>query len=290
MGPHVRPFVLLKSAIMLEIAMFSRIRTNFVFDLKCGALKAFRALQKLGRTPVDHRFLFILCPPYAGSSLMREIICTSPHVSAANIFRMGEGLGLPEIRRLIDYRTPWDENIDYPWAAIEAVWLKYWDTSKPVLMDKGPPNLFRAKAIQEHFKPAWFILMTRNPYAHSEGLMRRDRLTIEAAAHFCIKCLRQQRNNAQILNRICVIRYEDLVIDPNAAKGKLGQFMPELQAVRVNRLFSAHNHQAQRLPITDFNEASIGRLTAEQISGLNKVFSSEKNLLASFGYDLLSPG
>jgi hypothetical protein len=32
--------------------------------------------------------------------------------------------------------------------------------------------------------------MTRNPYAHCEGMMRRDKITTEAAAHFSIKCLR----------------------------------------------------------------------------------------------------
>jgi hypothetical protein len=238
---------------------------------------------------VDHRFLFILCPPYAGSTLMREIICSSPQVSPTNIFGMGEGQGLPEIRQMVDYRRRWEEDMDYPWPAIKMVWLKYWDTSKPVLMDKSPPNLIRAESIQEHFKPAWFIVMARNPYAHCEGMMRRDKITIEAAAHFIIKCLRHQQQNAELLERNCVIRYEELVFDLQAVKRKLGQFMPELEAVVVDKLFPAHNYKSQRLPVTDFNAESIGRLTAEQILSLNQVFAGEQELLAYFGYDLLSP-
>lgn len=263
--------------------------STFAFDLKCRALKAFRTFRRWGKLAVDHRFLFILCPPYAGSTLMREIICSSPQVSPTNIFGVGEGQFLPEITQMVDRRRRWDENLDYPWPSIKRVWLKYWDTSKPVLMDKSPPNLIRAESIQAYFKPAWFIVMTRNPYAHCEGMMRRDRITTEAAARFIVKCLRHQKQNAELLERNCVIRYEDLVFDPQAVKRKLGQFMPELEAIVVDKLFTAHNHKFQRLPVTDFNPESIGRLTAGQILALNQEFLGEEPLLAYFGYDLLSP-
>ena len=264
-------------------------RTTFVFDLKCRALKAFRTVRKWKKLAVDHRFLFILCPPYAGSSLLHEIICSSPQVSPTNIFGMREGQALPEIRQMVDYRRRWEENRDYPWPAIKMVWLQYWDTSKPVLLDKSPPNLVHAESIQEHFKPAWFIVMTRDPYAHCEGMMRRDQVATEAAARFSIKCLRHQKQNAERLERNCLIRYEELVLDPQAIKRKLEQFMPELEAVVMDKPFTAHNHKSQRLPVTDFNAESIARLTAEQILSLNRVFAEEPELLAYFGYELLSP-
>jgi hypothetical protein len=259
------------------------------YHLKCRALKTYRALRKLGRPAVDNQFLFVLCPPYSGSSLMREIICSSPEVSPTNVFGTGEGHGVPEMRQMIDYRRRWDEAVDYPWPSIKALWLEYWDTSKPILMDKSPPNLIRAGPIQEHFKPAWFIVMTRNPYAHCEGMMRRDKLTTKDAAQFALKCLRHQKRNAELLERNCVVRYEDLVLDPHSVKHRLGQFMPQLRTVVVDGLFSAHNHKEQRLPIIDFNGESIERLTAEQISELNQVFAEEQGLLAYFRYQLLSP-
>jgi hypothetical protein len=220
---------------------------------------------------------------------MHEIICSSSQVSPTNIFGVREGQGLPEIRQLVDYRREWDSNYDYPWPSIKSIWLKYWDTSKPVLMDKSPPNLMRAEYIQEHFKPASFIVMTRNPYAHSEGMMRRNQVSAKEAADFTIKCLRHQRHNALLLERSCAIRYEDLVRDPLAVKRRLELFMPELNGVVVDKQFSAHNYKHQRLPVTDFNLESINRLTQDQKLRLNDVFAVELELLSHFGYELLNP-
>jgi hypothetical protein len=218
---------------------------------------------------------------------MHEIICSSPKVSPNNIFGTREGIALPEIRRLLDHRKLWDERSKYPWPLIKKEWLRYWDTSKPILLDKSPANLIRASFIREHFRPASFIVMTCNPYAHCERLIRRNGLTVEAAAFFSMKCLRHQRRNAGRLQNRCVIRYEDLVQDPPAIKQKLVQFMPELESVIVNKVFTAPNSKHQRLPITDFNAESIARLTAEQISSLTRAFAKDADVMASFGYERL---
>jgi hypothetical protein len=217
---------------------------------------------------------------------MHEIVCTSANVSPTNIFGSREGSGLPEIRRLVDPRRHWEEKSEYPWPLIKREWLRYWDTAKPLLLDKSPANLIRAESIREHFKPSSFIVMTRNPYAHCERLMRRNGMTPEAAAHFSMKCLRHQKRNAERLEHRCVIRYEDLVLDARAIQRKLLQFIPELEGVVVNKVFTAPNSKHQRLPITDFNRESIARLTAWEISRLNRVFGKDAGAMAYFGYEL----
>jgi hypothetical protein len=271
-----------------RLQVLRRLRSAFVFDLSCRALKVFRTAGRLVKRPVNNRFLFILCPPYAGSTLMHEIICSSPQVSPTNIFGVREGLGLPQIRAMVDYRREWDENYAHPWPAIKSEWLEYWDSSKPILMDKSPPNLVRAEAIQANFAPASFIVMTRNPYAHAEGMMRRNGLSATAAADFSIKCLSHQKRNAERLQHRCVIRYEDLVLDPSAVKHRLGAFIPELEGLSVVQLFTAHNHKQRSLPITDFNSESINRLSSQQQSTINGQFIGQQDLLSFFGYELLN--
>ncbi len=218
---------------------------------------------------------------------MHEIVCSSPQVSPTNIFGVREGLGLPEIRAMVDYRLEWEEEYLHPWQSIREMWLRYWDTSRPILMDKSPPNLMRAESIQESFDPASFIVMTRNPYAHAEGMMRRNGLSPHAAAEFSIKCLGYQRRNAQRLERRCLIRYEDLLIDPNAVEHRLRSLMPELDKVSIPPLLTAHNHKHRTMPITDFNSESIGRLSKEQRSILDSQFAGVQDLLSFFGYELL---
>jgi sulfotransferase family protein len=268
--------------------MVRRYRDEFVFDMKCRILKTFRAAGRLLKPAVHNRFLFILCPPYAGSTLMHEIICSSSQVSPTNIFGVREGQGLPEIRKIVDYRREWDGKYLYPWPSIKAIWLRYWDTSKAVLMDKSPPNLIRAEAIQDNFDPASFIVMTRNPYAHAEGMMRRNGLSAEAAAEFTLQCLGYQRRNAETLRRRCVIRYEDLVLDPYAVKRRIDLFMPQLNGLHISKLYSAHNHKKRGMPITDFNLESISRLSPEQKVILNRRFANEEALLSFFAYELVT--
>src|SRR4030095_14543472 len=179
----------------MRLVIMTRLSTAYTHDLKCRALKTYRTVPRWRKRAIGHRFLFILCPPYSGSTLMHEIICSSPQVSPNNIFGTREGIALPEIRRLLDHRKLWDERSKYPWPLIKKEWLRYWDTSKPILLDKSPANLIRASFIREHFRPASFIVMTCNPYAHCERLIRRNGLTVEAAAFFSMKCLRHQRRN-----------------------------------------------------------------------------------------------
>jgi hypothetical protein len=262
----------------------TRLSSTFTHDLKCRAFKIYRSLQRWRKPAIGHRFLFILCPPYSGSTLMHEIICSSPNVSPTNIFGTREGFGLPEVRRLVNIRKRWDETDEYPWPLIKKEWLGYWNISKPVLLDKSPANLVRAESIREHFTPASFIIMTRNPYAHCESLMRRNGMAIGEAARFSVQCLQHQRRNARRLEHHCVIRYEDLMIDPPAIKRKLEQFMPELKGLVVTRVFTAPNSKRKKLPITDFNAESIARLKPEEIFSLNREFAKEADVLAYFGY------
>lgn len=249
-----------------------------------------RGLANIFNSPVTGKFLFILCPAYCGSILMHEILCSSPFVSPNNVFGTREGQSLPEVRRLIDYRVRWREGYEYPWAEIRRVWMQCWDRSKPLLLEKSPPNLMRTGMITEFFGPACFIAMVRDPYVHSEGYMRRDKLTSKQAGDRTLQCLPPQRRNLEELRDIILIRYEDLVANPDENKKRLLQFLPELRHIDVTKRFSAHNYRNEARPIIDMNTGKIENMRSSDLATITDILAPHEGLLNYFGYTLQSNG
>ena len=219
---------------------------------------------------------------------MHEWLSTSQQVSPNNIFGTREGQSLPEFRKQIDYRRRWDESYNYPWPKLKAIWMQYWAHYKPLLLDKSPPNLIRTTAILQHFRPAQFIIMVRNPYVHCEALIRRDGMTAQKAGERAIQCLKHQKQNLDVLEKdSLLIRYEDLVGDPSRLQQQLIKFIPELYDIQLKSAFKAHNAFDKAMPITDMNMGKIERLDREDLAVIQKVFEPEALVLQRFGYPLL---
>lgn len=228
-------------------------------------------------------YLFVLCPPYSGSTVLWKLLSTSANVSALP----DEGQFLPEVE---DYmrEKPWDRGHSLPWPEIKAVWETYWDHSKPVLLEKSPPNLIRTREILAHFQPVKFVIMVRNPYAHSEGLMRRNDFPARRAAHFSMMCLRTQLDNARNLDNALVLTYESLVADPARTCAQLTGFMPELGELDPRASFEIHSIDGTLTrPITELNSKKIAALSPATLDALNAVFKLNEDTLAAWGYELL---
>ena len=228
-------------------------------------------------------YLFILCPPYSGSTLLWKLLSTSINVSALPM----EGQFLPELKELMR-DTPWNAERTLPWPQIKAVWESYWDKSKPVLLEKSPPNLIRTRDIRAHFQPVKFIVMVRNPYAQAEGLMRRNHFTATRAANFSMMCLRKQLENAQQLEDALVMTYESLVQDPVAMCAKLAAFMPVLGDMDHAGHFEVHSIDGTvNRPITDLNSKKIATLSAASLAAMNDVFAQHSATISAWGYPLI---
>ena len=145
----------------------------------------------------SHQYLFILSPPFCGSTLLNQLISTSKNVSCNNNIGTREGQTLPEVRTFMFDNNRWNNHIELPWQFIKSVWRKYWDLSKPILLDKSIPNIMRVKKINHHFENSSFICMVRNPYAQCEGIIRRNGKSAEFAAKFALNCLRYQKENIE---------------------------------------------------------------------------------------------
>lgn len=228
----------------------------------------------------DPTFLFVLCPPYSGSTLLWQLLCTSPRVSALP----GEGQFLPELQELMR-AGPWRRDQQLPWPQIRAVWESYWDMGKPLLLEKSPPNIIRAAELARHFQPARFIIMVREPLAHAEGLMRRNGWSAERAARFSAMCLGVQLENARQLQHTLVLTYEALVADPAAACRRLLDFLPELDRLDHGASFAVHSLDGTvARPITDLNARKRAALSTADRATIDAVLAGHGETLAAWGY------
>lgn len=229
-------------------------------------------------------YLFVLCPPYCGSTLLWKLLSTSANVSALP----DEGQFLPELSDVMRDK-PWDQDRVLPWPEIKRVWESYWDSSKPVLLEKSPPNLIRAREIQSHFQPARFVIMVRNPYAQVEGLMRRNGWKERFSAHFAMRCLRAQLDNASELDDVMLLSYESLVANPVEACARLAAFVPELDDLDPAASFEVHSIDGTlNRPITELNSKKIATLSADSLATMNTVFEQHTDTLAAWGYELIT--
>ena len=65
-------------------------------------------------------YLFVLCPPYSGSTLLWKLLSTSQNVSSLP----DEGQFLPELEGIMRDK-PWDGSRPLPWPKIKAVGESY---------------------------------------------------------------------------------------------------------------------------------------------------------------------
>ncbi len=246
-------------------------------------------LNSLLKDKQEHKYLFILSPPFCGSTLLNEIISSSSAVSVNNPYGTREGQTLPTVRKIMfnDANKRWDKTVDFDWDTIKKEWLKYWDIKYPVLLEKSPPNIMRAESLEKNFDPAYFIIFHRNPYAHCESLIRRNGAKAETAADAAIQCLFYQKENISVLKNTVQISYEYLTDNTSAAVQMMKKLVPELEGINFNQKFSALNYMNKKMKIKNLNTDKINKLTYSQLNEINSVFMKNKEILTFFNYELI---
>lgn len=116
-----------------------------------------------------HKFIFIMCPPFQGSTLLYRLIDSSPNVSTL----LGKSPWAGEAQYIYKDIDPnyWDNrnNKDYD-LDMDMVWdvcSSNWDMSKPVLCEKSPQHIYRADKIYDYFSKkgeVYFMTQIRDPY------------------------------------------------------------------------------------------------------------------------------
>jgi hypothetical protein len=230
-------------------------------------------------------YVFILCPPYSGSTVLWKLVSTSKAVSS----HPSEGQFLPEVKEVMR-RDPWNSAVKLPWHRIKEVWDSYWDQNKPLLVEKSPPNIIRTTEIVEHFRPVYFLLMVRNPYAHCEGLIRRNNWTANKAAEFAVRCLRQQAENTNKLNNAICFTYEKLTENPELICREIQSLLPEIGELKHDQSFKVHSIDGNvERKIVNLNKTKIDNLSVYNLRQINTVLERNADIMSYWGYEYYEP-
>ncbi len=230
------------------------------------------------------KYLFVLCPPYSGSTVLWKLLATSPNVSSFE----QEGQFLDSVHEVM--RDPWNVQKTFPWEFIKGEWDKVWDYNKPILLEKSPPNLVRAFEIEKVFQPSYFIALNRDPYAFCEGWSRRIKQPPQNAIQFWIKCAKYQIENIQGLKNITCLTYEHFANNPAETTQQLLEFIPELQSLETHGSFQAQTVSGYHSqPITNLNQIKIDLLSPKELEQINNVLKNYPHLMTYWGYQYVYP-
>ena len=163
---------------------------------------------------------------------------------------------------------------------VEA-WAPYWDTSKPVLLEKSPPNLIRMRFLRALFPSARFIVVVRHPIAVSFATRKWSGTTIDSLLGHWLRAHEHLVEDSLHVGRTALVRYEDLLADPHSELDRLFAFL------------SLPPHAGDWGVQAGLNEAYFSHFTSPRWPWRRReyarVAAAHERDVARFGYSLLDP-
>jgi len=105
-------------------------------------------------------------------------------------------------------------------------WQRYWDLSRPYLVEKSPPNLVMTRFLQALFPEAFFVVIVRHPVVVAlstekwlHGRTLRTPMANWFAAHETFL------DDSTRLHRVHVVKYEHLVEDASSGLAAIAAFL-----------------------------------------------------------------
>jgi hypothetical protein len=256
---------------------------------------------KVALTPVpkNKTWLFLVGCYNSGTTLLAEILGQHRSISAlpteghfiTDQFVKDFDIGLPRmwVEREDLFRL--NENDEGPDVIrIKKEWAMRLDCSKPVLLEKSPPNSAKVRWIQKHFENAHFVGIIRNGYAVAEGISRKgDPRHIDSGWPIDMSARQWARSNellledSKALKKFMWISYEELTEDTGRVLNDICRFVgvAEFDDFKSDQSLSIHERNEQ---VRNMNVESIEKLTPEQIQSINSVAG---DMLDYFGYQRL---
>ncbi|MEL6343465.1 MAG: sulfotransferase [Myxococcota bacterium] len=233
-------------------------------------------------------FLFILNPPFSGSTALARLLCSVPGSAILNA--LGEGLRyLPRWHET----NRWDDRAPPP-TALRDIWMgklaqNAQDFGEParIIIEKSPPLLVHLDAVLEMFPRYGIFGFNRDPYGFCASVIRRQipplpgmTLAHSAAARWLrfSQMLRRHIDARTLL----WLRYEDLCDQPKVSAARLIGRFPQLRGVDFTRPLSVKNRPPQ--PLANHNSHQIAQLSREQRAHIAETLHQDPETVRFFGY------
>ncbi len=129
-------------------------------------------------------------------------------------------------------------------AELLRQWQPWWDLSRPVLLEKSPPNLVMMRFLQQLYPTARFIVIVRHPIVVTLSTKKWRRGTsLATMVQNWVTAHRLVVEDAPHVARLRVVNYEHLAHDPAKVLTDLSDFL-ELRAPLSPDLWQSSRSQA----------------------------------------------
>jgi Sulfotransferase family len=192
---------------------------------------------------VEHRFVFLAGLHRSGTTLLARLLAAHPEISgfSATGVSADEGQHLQTVYPAAkEYGGPGRFGLAPESHLTETSllvseenarklfdeWSAHWNLSLPLLLEKSPPNLLKTRFLQALFPGSSFVVIVRHPIPASiptarwRGTRRYDRMF----EHW-LRCHAIFEADRELLERVHVLKYEQLVADPAATLREIFEFL-----------------------------------------------------------------
>jgi len=248
--------------------------------------------------PRGKRWLFLVGCYNSGTTLLSRLLGTHPEIAALPVegqfltdqFPADYELAVPRMwtmREDLFRLTEADRGPDA--RRLTREWAMRLDRTRPVFLEKSPPNAARTRWLQANFESPVFVAIVRNGYAVAEGIRRkaephhlRDGWSIGDCARQWARSNEILLEDAEHLDRILWITYEELAASPDETLDRILELAGVASgAIDTSRDWRIHE---RRDAIRDMNTESIGRLTRADRAEITTI---ARPMLDRFGYEVL---
>lgn len=108
---------------------------------------------------------------------------------------------------------------------LEADWSRWFPEDVPWRAEKSPVNLLRMRLYQQLFPLSVFVVVVRHPWAVAQATLKWSKATPERLVEHWEQAYSLVLADAGFLHHALVIRYEDLVADPDGEIGRVFRFL-----------------------------------------------------------------
>lgn len=104
-------------------------------------------------------------------------------------------------------------------------WGRHWDVSRPLLVEKSPPNLVRGRFLQGLFPDSALVMVLRHPVAVAYATQKWSRTSTRSLLRHWLAAHEVFAADRSRLRDLLVVRFEHLVADPAGTLGRVYRFL-----------------------------------------------------------------
>lgn len=189
-----------------------------------------------------HRYVFVGGLHRSGTSLVARLLAQHPQVAAIagapvpeneGVYLQGAIPHTAQHGRPLHFATDPAQHLvegcSYDTLdtrlRLEADWAPWFDPARPWRVEKSPVNLTRSRLYQQLFPLAQFVMVLRHPQAVAAAMAKWSDSPASQIIEHWLRAHERLADDLPYLHAVMVLRYEDVVLDPEATMQALYAFL-----------------------------------------------------------------